>query len=122
MKEKPEFHLTRRALLDLREIHDRSRKEWGEKVADRYLSDLYSAIEAAAREPDSGLLRQRRSAPFLMVPARNHFIVFDRIPQGIVVLTILHKVRNIEGLIEGLTPAFLKEVKRLKAEEPFQGS
>jgi toxin ParE1/3/4 len=115
MKEKPAFHLTRRALLDLRDIYEHSREEWGEKVADRYLSDLYAAIEAAAKNPDSGLLRKARSAPFLMVAAKNHFIVFDRIPQGIVVLTLLHKVRNIEGLIEGLTPAFLKEVRKIKA-------
>ena len=32
------FFLTRNAALDLRRIHARSRREWGDDVADRYLA------------------------------------------------------------------------------------
>jgi hypothetical protein len=35
------FLLTRNAALDLRRIHTRSLREWGEDVADQYLADLY---------------------------------------------------------------------------------
>lgn len=59
-------------------------------------------------------LRQHRSAPFLMVPARQHFVIYDLVPQGIVVLTIQHQVRDIETLIAEFTPAFHAEVERLK--------
>jgi toxin ParE1/3/4 len=37
------FLLTRNAALDLRRIYTRSRREWGDDVADRYLADLYAA-------------------------------------------------------------------------------
>lgn len=57
------FLLTRNAALDLRHIHLRSRREWGEDVADRYLSDLYTAMGDAAANPENGRLRQHRSAP-----------------------------------------------------------
>jgi plasmid stabilization system protein ParE len=65
------FLLTRNAALDLRRIHTLSRREWGEDVADQYLSDLYAAMGAATTNPEKGRLRQYRSAPFLMVSARH---------------------------------------------------
>lgn len=108
------FFLTRRAALDLHAIDARSRRGWGEKVADRYLADLYAAMRRAAVDPEAGRLRQHRSAPFLMIPAQRHFVVYDAIPQGIVVLTILHQVRDIETSIAELTLSFHAEVERLK--------
>ena len=110
----PAFLLTRTAALDLRRIYTRSQREWGDDVADRYLADLYAAMGVAAANPEKGRLRQYRSAPFLMVPARQHFVIYDLVPQGIAVLTIQHQVRDIESLIAELTPAFHAEVERLK--------
>ncbi len=110
------FLLTRNAALDLRRIHVTSRREWGDDVADRYLADLYAVMGEAATNPEKGRLRQYRSAPFLMVSARQHFVVYDRVPQGIAVLTVQHQVRDIETLIAKLTPAFHAEVERLKRE------
>lgn len=115
MSRSPAFHLTRRAALDLRDIYDHSRREWGEEIAHRYITDIYAAMSRAAAHPDVGLLRQHRAAPFLMVPARQHFVVYDRIPQGIAILTLLHQVRDIESLIANLSPAFLQEIEKLKS-------
>ena len=108
------FLLTRNAALDLRRIHTRSRLEWGEDVADQYIADLYAAMGIAAANPENGRLRQYRSAPFLMIPARQHFVIYDPVPQGIAVLAIQHQVRDIETLIVELTPAFVTELERLK--------
>lgn len=108
------FLLTRTAARDLRRIHARSRREWGEDVADRYIADLYAALRDAVASPDKGRLRQHRSAPFLMIPARQHFVIYDLMPHGIAVLTVQHQVRDIETLIAELTPAFHAEIERLK--------
>jgi len=108
------FLVTRNAALDLRQIYTRSRREWGDEVADRYLADLYAVMRVAAADPEKGRLRQYRSAPFLMVAARQHFVIYDLVPQGIAVLTVQHQVRDIESLISDLTPAFHAEVERLK--------
>lgn len=108
------FLLTRNAALDLRRIDARSRRDWGDDVADRYLSDLYAVMGVAAANPEKGRLRQYRSTPFLMVPARQHFVIYDLVPQGIAVLTVQHQVRDIESLIADLTPAFHAEVERLE--------
>jgi len=109
------FFLTRTAALDLRRIHTRSHREWGEDTADRYIADLYAAMRQAATSPDAGRLRQQRSAPFLMVPARKHSVIYDRIPDGIAILTIQHQVCDIETVIAELTPSFLTEIERLKS-------
>ncbi len=108
------FLLTRNAALDLRRIHTRSRREWGEDVADQYLADLYVVMGVVAANPEGGRLRQCRSAPFLMVPVRQHFVIYDLVPHGIAMLTVQHQVRDIESLIADLTPAFHAEVERLK--------
>ena len=86
------FLLTRNAALDLRRIHTRSRREWGEVVADQYLAELYAVMGMAAAKPERGRLRQYRAAPFLMVSARQHFLIYDIMPQGIVGLTVQHQV------------------------------
>ena len=108
------FLLTRNAALDLRRIYTRSRREWGDDVADRYLADLYAAMGVAAANPEKGRVRQYRSTPFLMIPVRQHFVIYDLVPQGIAVLTVHHQVRDIETLIAELTPAFHAEVERVK--------
>jgi plasmid stabilization system protein ParE len=109
------FLLTRNAALDLRRIHARSVREWGKGAADQYIADLYAAMGIAAAKPEQGRLRQYRSAPFLMIPARQHFVIYDLVPQGIAVLAIQHQVRDVETLIAELTtPAFVAEVERLK--------
>ena len=48
------FLLTRNAALDLRRIHTRSHREWGEVVADQYLADLYEVMGTAATNPGGG--------------------------------------------------------------------
>jgi plasmid stabilization system protein ParE len=80
------FLLTRNAALDLRHIDTQSRRKWGDAVADQYLADLYAAIGVAAANPEKGRLRQCRSAPFLMIAAQQHFVIYDLVPRGIAVL------------------------------------
>jgi len=118
MSKLPAFFLTRRAALDLQDIYKHSLQEWGEATANSYMTDLYAAMNKAVVNPDYGLLRQHRAAPFLMISARQHFVVYERIPQGVAILTLLHQVRDIESLIEGLSPSFLQEVKKLQEAIP----
>jgi plasmid stabilization system protein ParE len=84
------------------------------EAADRYIADLYAVMQTAAANPETGRSRQHRGAPFLTIPAPRHFVIHDLIPRGIAVLTIQHQVRDIETLIQELTPAFLAEVGKLK--------
>jgi len=108
------YYLTRRAASDLRNIKQYSVEKWGESVAKTYIKDLYIGFQEIADKPSLGTLRQQRSNPFLMVPIREHFIVFELLNDDIIVLTILHQVRDIEGIILSFEAKFLKDIERLK--------
>jgi plasmid stabilization system protein ParE len=109
-----DFFLTRQAAFALRNIHNYSRIRWGEQVADDYIKDLYAAINKAATRPETGQLRQPRSSPFLMVPARQHFIIYDIVEQSVVILAIENQVRDIETLVAEFAPKFFAEIEKLK--------
>lgn len=111
---KPRFHLTRRAALDLHDIHDRSRDQWGEKTARGYIAKLYAAMSGLKADDDRAQQREKRSLPFSMIPAEKHFIVYEIIDKVPVVITLLHQRRDIESIIRDFTPDFLSEVSALR--------
>jgi plasmid stabilization system protein ParE len=111
---KRKYHLTRHAAIILHEIYTRSLNQWGQGRADKYMVELYAAMMKAAAKPEIGRLRAHRTAPFLMIPAGQHFIVYDRLGHDIVILTLLHQRRDIERIVTDLTPAFLAEILALR--------
>jgi toxin ParE1/3/4 len=110
----PGFILTRRAARDLRDIHERSVTNWGEARADRYLDDIYSAFGKVVANPGLGRLRASRSSPFLMIPVGQHFVVYDEIDRRVVVLTVLHQVRDVERIVAAMAPDFLAEIETIR--------
>lgn len=108
------FLLTRRAASDLRSIHAYSSRKWGPAVAQKYMADLYAAMHQVADDPHLGTARLARATPFRMAPAREHFLIFDVIPRGVVVLTVQHQVRDIESLVAQFRPSFLAQVAQLR--------
>ncbi len=115
-------HLTDRAMLDLDEIELYSVKNWGERVANKYLSDLGAAIERIAQAPD--LLRERpdTSLRLRFYPAREHVLVCDVIGDRIFVLTLRAAVMDLPNRIAELEPQLVQEAELLAAQiESAQG-
>ena len=109
-----DYFTTRNAAADLRDIYHRSVEQWGERVADEYLDAVYRVFERLAKNPELGQVRRKRSSPFLMYPAKQHFVIYDVSPQGIIIVALLHQVRNIESIIANLGPSFVLEIVALK--------
>lgn len=109
-----DYFITRRAVLDLQDIYSHSVNKWGEKVADEYLEAVYRVFDQLSKNPELGRLRQKRSGPFLIYPAKKHFVIYDTFPKGIIIVTLLHQVRQIENIIENLGPSFITEITSLK--------
>ncbi len=107
------IRLTRRAALDLQDIHDYSAARWGPRRAADYLSKLYAALRAIAASKKSRP-RARRATPFFMLSAGRHFIVYERAGKEIIVLTVLHQRRDIESIVAGLGSAFFAEIAEIK--------
>ncbi|MDD3288869.1 MAG: type II toxin-antitoxin system RelE/ParE family toxin [Alphaproteobacteria bacterium] len=111
---KPVFYLTRQAARILRDIHAHSTKQWNKRTADRYINEIYAVMNKIAATPALGKLRKSRSMPFSMVPAGKHFIVYDCIDKGVVILTLLHQRRDIERIISEMGPFFVAEIDAIK--------
>lgn len=109
------FYLTRRALLDIKTIYEYSLKTWGEKQAGEYTGALYSNFNKISNKPELGNLRKKRSTPFLMFPSGNHYIIYELFKDGIIIITVIHQVRNIENIVTEFGSVFYKEIEDLKA-------
>lgn len=108
------FHLTRRAFMDIEDIYETSVKHWGENVARQYIGDLYQSFKQIANNPELGELRKARSEPFFMSPARKHFVIYEKYKKDIIVVTVLHKVRDIESITRELGSSFTEEIRQLR--------
>jgi len=108
------YFLTRHALSNLDYIYEYSLATWGAETADQYLKDLYDSFKTIAKSPQQGEVRRFRSYPFLMTAVRKHFIVYNTAEDGVIILTVLHQMQNIEGILADLEPSILEDLQRLK--------
>ena len=49
-----------------------------------------------------------------MAPVAKHFTVYESIENGIIVVTILHGRRDIEGILNKISRELAKEVEQIK--------
>jgi toxin ParE1/3/4 len=110
------FYLTRRAFTDIQKIYAYSQTQWGESKADQYIANIYKAFNKLANISNPGELRKTRSTPFLMYPCDRHYIVYETFNDGIIIITILHQVRNIENIIQEFGSTFFDEIESLKTD------
>jgi plasmid stabilization system protein ParE len=108
------FYLTRRAFLDIQKIFDYTTEHWGDAQAESYVGMLYEDFQKIANKVELGKLRQVRSDPFLMYPSGKHYIVYEPYKDGIIIITILHQMRNIERIVQEFGSTFYNEIEALK--------
>ncbi len=108
------YELTRTAAMDLRGVYRQTISTWGEDQAERYIDLLYAAFENLATAPWRDTSRNRRAAPFRMVAAREHFVIYDLIGDRVIVLAILHQAMDIERRIARLTPTFYEALAKTR--------
>lgn len=88
--------LSPRAKLDLSEIWDYTFSQWGVGQAEKYVRELWSAMECTASDPtksvDIGDVRRR----YRKFRAGSHVIFFKLTDAGIDVVRILHQRMDFE--------------------------
>ena len=106
-------HLTRRALLDVEEMHAYSIERWGGNVAEQYLDDLDSALRRLAEFPS--LLQERRddSLRLRFYPVRQHVLICDVIAGQIYVLAFRHASMDLPRRLAELEPQLVYEAQLL---------
>jgi len=108
------FHLTRRAILDLKSIYIYSVKNWGEEIAEKYLDEIYEVFLSLVENPDAGKIWKKRAFPFRMVPAGKHFAVYGLHKNQIVIITVLHGNQNIENILHQEMQSLIDEIESIK--------
>lgn len=108
------YYLTRRAFLELEDIFNFSVENWGERVAQTYMCDLFNAFGRIADNPIQGEQRQSRSFPYLMAPAGKHYAVYEPFGIDIIIVTVIHSKRDIETLIKKLGSSLANEAKQVR--------
>lgn len=108
------FYLTRRAFLDIQKIYAYTTEHWGDTQAESYVSKLYEDFQKVADKVELGKIRLERSDPFLMYPSGKHFIAYEPYKDGIIIITILHQMRNIETIVQEFGSTFYNEIEALK--------
>ena len=109
-----DFYLTRRAFLQLQEIEKYSLKNWSPSQTAKYMADIYNGFKKIATDPDQDAKRFHRSEPFFMQPAGvNHFALYHRFDECVIIGAVFGQVQNIEPEITRLKCIIQDEINAL---------
>jgi len=106
--------LSRRAILDLKEIEEYSVERWGKTTAEEYLGSIEQGLNRLRENP--GLLRARKdiSPHFSLYRVREHFLVCAVNAGRIYVLTIKHGSMDLPERLAELEPHLMQEAELLQ--------
>ena len=111
-----DVHFARRALRDIQAIDQWSVENWGERVAAKYLADLYAG---AARLGESPVLLQARPETSLRLRfynVREHVLICDMLGDRVFVLAVRHAVMDLPQRVAELEPHLVHEAELLAAQ------
>lgn len=110
--------LTARALSDIQEIETYSVAEGGRPTANRYISDIDSALRRIQENPD--LLRSEPGfhPQLCFYGVNKHLLVCDVDPKSIIVLPVIHASRDIPSRLAELQRSLTAEVELLRNKLP----
>jgi toxin ParE1/3/4 len=98
------FRLTRRAELDLEEIADYTRSNWGEEQCLTYLDALEECCRRVAEYPNLGRACDDIHPGYFRMEQGRHALFFRKIEEGVLIVRILHvrmlPERHLEDLDE----------------------
>lgn len=111
-----DFHLTRRVFLQLEEIEKQSLIDWSSAQTVKYMSDIYKGFRKITADPYQDKKRLYRSEPFFMQPVGvNHFALYHRFDDCIIIGAVFGQVQNIEHEITKLKHMIQDEINALHA-------
>lgn len=123
----PEVHLSRRALFDIEDIDLYSIEKWGERVAAKYLDDLFAGATRLGESPNLLQERPDTSLRLRFYRVREHVLICDVIGDRIFVLAVRHAVMDLPSRIAELEPQLIHEAeimaRQIEGErEPGEGA
>jgi len=124
----PRVHLSRRALFDIEDIDLYSIEKWGERVATKYLDDLYAGAARLGESPNLLQERPDTSMRLRFYRVREHVLICDVIGDRIFVLAVRHAVMDLPSRLAELEPQLIHEAEIMarqiegELDEPREGA
>lgn len=106
-----EVHLSRRALFDIEDIDLYSIEKWGERVAARYLDDLFAGAARLGESPNLLQERPDTSLRLRFYRVREHVLICDVIGDRIFVLAVRHAVMELPSRLAEIEPQLIHEAE-----------
>jgi len=105
--------LTNRALADLGNIYDFSKKNWGKKKAEQYIKSIEDSITLLGKSPNLLAKNESISKVFFAFRVQEHWLICDKRKKKTFILTVIHSSMNVLERLKELSPNFDLEVKAL---------
>lgn len=105
--------LTRRALLDIRDIEAYSIEKWGTQVAASYLRSIEDALNLLRENPSLLKTNPTISDSLCFYRVKQHFLVCASYEDSIFVLTVKHGAMDLPNRLAELEPQLHKEAEML---------
>ena len=109
----PDVHLSRRALYDIEAIDQHSIESWGERVAAKYLADLFSGAARLGESPSLLRATPHTSLRLRFYRVREHVLICDKIGECILVLAVRHAAMDLPRRLLEIEPQLLHEAEIL---------
>lgn len=93
------YQLTRAADNDLSEIWHNTRKRWGNRQADKYLTELETCFIELGKHPESGRERPEIRKGYRSIPKNKHTIFYRQHHNYIQIIRVLHQRMEINDHI-----------------------
>ncbi len=85
-----DYRLTQRAAMDLEELFEYSIERFGLTRTERYKAELGRCLDRIAFDPRIGWPVGGRTRPFFRYECLRHVVFFTLMPNGVLVIRILH--------------------------------
>jgi plasmid stabilization system protein ParE len=116
-KKKPitacKIYLTDRALADLVEVEAFSIVTWGKAVAAKYLLKFEKAFRLLESNPDLARANPELGTDLLLFRVEKHLLACIQVKGGLAILTVAHASRDLENVLNDLSPTLKLEVNAL---------
>jgi toxin ParE1/3/4 len=94
----PRFKYSKVARLELLDITEYTRKQWGDAQARSYLDSLEATFDLLAQYPLMGRVFSSRFRQWRRFEHASHVILYQPIPSGIRIIRLLHKRQTVNPI------------------------
>ncbi len=109
------LHITDRAALEIEQVQEYTKQQWGQDQADKYIADIDRILQLLQEYPDLLQTKTQISQYLKFYATGKHILVFEKINDEIYLITVKHTAMDLDSRMPELEPVLKEEVRALRA-------